>query len=114
MSGNVAPLAMRVFVASTSLRRSVGVLAALDSTAAPLASPGRAPSDKIMLPALQAALRGELQRTLEVAVPKKAVLRGAARARTAAGTAAARDALDDLLDTLAVEPADDEGTEDTP
>ena len=100
-----------------SLRKqadSVGVLAALDSTAAPLVSPGRAPSDKIMLPALQAALRGELQRTLEVAVPKKAVLRGAARGRVAAAATPARDALDDLLDALAGEPADDEGTEGTP
>lgn len=93
---------------------SIGVLAALAVTASPLASPGRAPSDKIMLPALQAALRGELQRTLEVAVPKKTVMRGAARGRAAAAATPARDALDELLDSLASEPGDDEGTEDTP
>jgi len=91
-----------------SLRKradAVGVLAALDQTSAPVAlKPGQAPNEKLVLTALQAALQGELQRTLGVAAPKVpgVVIRG--RAATSAP-----DALDALI---AGTSADDE--EDTP
>ncbi|GAB3504714.1 hypothetical protein MNQ95_14680 [Pseudoxanthomonas daejeonensis] len=94
---------------------SIGVIAALGSTTAPLASPGRPPSDKVMLPALQAALRGELQRTLEVAAPKKAVQRDTRARSGAASRTPVRDALDELLDSLAAdERVGDEDGEETP
>lgn len=94
---------------------SLGVVAALGNAAAPLASPSRVPSDKIMLPALQAALRGELQRTLQVAMPKKVVQRSAARGRAgAAAPGPARDALDELLDSLAAGETVDQDQEETP
>ena len=51
---------------------SVGVLSALQTTRVPLAmKPGEAPNEKLVVPALRAALQGELQRTLAVAVPPK-------------------------------------------
>ena len=86
----------------------MGVLAALDQTSAPVAlKPDQAPNEKLVVTALQAALQGELQRTLGVAAPKVpgTVIRGA-RGRAATP---APDALDALI---AGTSADDE--EDTP
>lgn len=91
-----------------SLRKradAVGLLSALDQTNAPLAlKPGQAPNEKLVVATLQAALQGELQRTLGVAAPKVAgaVIRGAR------GRAAAPDALDALLAGASAE--DDEDT----
>lgn len=91
-----------------SLRKradAVGMLSALDQTNAPLAlKPGQAPNEKLVVATLQAALQGELQRTLGVAAPKLAgaVIRGAR------GRAAAPDALDALLADASAE--DDEDT----
>ena len=91
-----------------SLRKradAVGLLSALDQTNAPLAlKPGQAPNEKLVVATLQAALQGELQRTLGVAAPKLAgaVIRGAR------GRAAAPDALDALLAGASAE--DDEDT----
>ena len=91
-----------------SLRKradAVGMLSALDQTNAPLAlKPGQAPNEKLVVATLQAALQGELQRTLGVAAPKVAgaVIRGAR------GRAAAPDALDALLAGASAE--DDEDT----
>jgi len=91
-----------------SLRKradAVGLLSALDQTNAPLAlKPGQAPNEKLVVATLQAALQGELQRTLGVAAPKLAgaVIRGA-RSR-----ATAPDALDALLAGASAE--DDEDT----
>jgi hypothetical protein len=93
-----------------SLRKradAVGLLSALDQTNAPLAlKPGQAPDEKLVVATLQAALQGELQRTLGVAAPKVAgaVIRGA-RGRAAAP---APDALDALLAGASAE--DDEDT----
>jgi len=93
-----------------SLRKradAVGMLSALDQTNAPLAlKPGQAPNEKLVVATLQAALQGELQRTLGVAAPKLAggVIRGA-RGRAAAP---APDALDALLAAASAE--DDEDT----
>ena len=54
---------------------AVGLLPALQATAVPLAmQPGEAPSEKLVLPTLRAALQGELRRTLGVAAPPKAVI----------------------------------------
>jgi len=95
-----------------SLRKradAVGLLSALDQTNAPLAlKPGQAPNEKLVVAMLQAALQGELQRTLGVAAPKVAgaVIRGAR------GRATAPDALDALLAGASAE--DDEDDEDTP
>ena len=64
-----------------SLRKragAVGVLSALEQTAVPVAlQPNQPPNEKLMVPALQAALQGELQRTLGVAAPAQVVIRGA-------------------------------------
>ena len=91
-----------------SLRKradAVGLLSALDQTSAPIAlKPGQAPNEKLVVATLQAALQGELQRTLGVAAPKLsgAVIRGAR------GRAPAPDALDALLAGASAE--DDEDT----
>ncbi len=88
---------------------AVGVLSALEQTRVPVAlNPGQAPNEKLVVSALQAALQGELQRTLGVAAPTVpgAVIRGA-RARAAAPPSDALDAL------IAGAPADDD-EEDTP
>jgi hypothetical protein len=80
------------------------VLSALEQTRVPVAlKPGQAPNEKLMVSALQAALQGELQRTLGVAAPTVpgVVIRGA-RARAAAPPADALDAL------IAGAPADDD------
>ena len=98
-----------------SLRKradAVGMLSALDQTSVPVAlGPDQAPNEKLVVPALQAALRGELQRTLGVAAPvlPGVVIRGAP-GRAASARPNAPDALDALL---ADAPADDEA-EDTP
>jgi hypothetical protein len=83
---------------------SVGVLAALEEASVPLAFPeGRAPPEKLVVPALKAALQGELERTLRVAAPalRSAPVRGARAA------APAPDALDALI--AAASPGEDEG-----
>lgn len=82
---------------------SVGLLPALQQTAAPLAmKPGQTPNEKLVVPALRAALQGELQRTLGVAVPPKIVVtRPGVRGAQALPQA---DALDDLI---ANAPGDD-------
>jgi hypothetical protein len=84
---------------------SVGVLSALQTTSVPLAmKPGEAPNEKLVLPALHAALQGELQRTLAVAVPPKptvATRPGVRRAQAAPMP----DALDELI---AQAPPDDD------
>ena len=91
-----------------SLRKradAVGMLSALDQTNAPLAlKPGQSPNEKLVVATLQAALQGELQRTLGVAAPKVAgaVIRGAR------GRVTAPDALDALLAGASAE--DDEDT----
>jgi len=91
-----------------SLRKradAVGLLSALDQTSAPIAlKPGQAPNEKLVVATLQAALQGELQRTLGVAAPKLAgaVIRGAR------GRVTAPDALDALLAGASAE--DDEDT----
>lgn len=85
----------------------IGTLAALQQAAAPLAlEPGATPDDKLVMPVLQAALRDELHRTLDVAVPKRLATPAASRrgARTAARPQA--DALDELLARLAAEAED--------
>ncbi len=88
---------------------SVGLLSALQQTAVPLAmKPGQAPSEKQVVPALRAALQGELQRTLAVAVPPAVVVtrpgvRGAPRAQGRP----ARDALDALIDHAPPDPEEE-------
>ena len=84
---------------------SVGVLSALQEAAVPLAMrAGQSPSEKLLMPALRAALQGELQRTLDVAAPpRKAVKEGTARRAKAAPVP---DALDELINNA---PADDSG-----
>ncbi|MGD9831802.1 MAG: hypothetical protein AB7U92_03520 [Piscinibacter sp.] len=84
---------------------SVGVLSALQTTAVPLAmKPGETPNEKLVVPALRAALQGELQRTLAVAVPSKptVVTRPGVRGAQARPQ---RDALDELI---AHAPPDDD------
>lgn len=87
---------------------SVGVLAALEQTAVPLAlKPGQQPSPDAALPALKNALQGELARTLRVAVPQAGVIVGGGgvigggtvvrRGRAEAPRAAEPDALDRLI-----------------
>ena len=91
---------------------SVGVISALQTTAVPLAmKPGQAPNEKLVVPALRAALQGELQRTLAVAVPPKptVVTRPGVRGAQARPL---RDALDELI--AHAPPDDDEGEETQP
>ena len=91
---------------------AVGVLSALEQTRVPLAmTPGQAPNEKLVVPALRVALQGELERTLGVAAPPVVgvVLRGARGRRS--GTAPPPDPLDALI---ANAPADDDDAEDTP
>jgi hypothetical protein len=83
---------------------AVGLLPALQQARVPLAvQPGEAQSDKLLVPALRAALQGELRRTLGVAAPPKVVVapRGARQPRAAP----VPDALDVLIDSA---PAEDE------
>ena len=87
---------------------AVGVLSALEQTSVPVAlKPGQAPNEKLVVSALQAALQGELQRTLGVAAPAVpgvvpgVVIRGA-RGRAATPPPDALDAL------IAGAPADDD------
>lgn len=83
---------------------AVGLLPALQGTRVPLAvKPGQAPNEKLMVPALRAALQGELQRTLGVAAPPRIVVgpRGVRRAQAAPKP----DSLDELI---ANAPGDDE------
>lgn len=92
---------------------SVGVLSALQTTAVPLAmKPGETPNEKLVVPALRAALQGELQRTLAVAVPTKptVVTRPGVRRAQAAPLP---DALDQLI-AQAPPDEDDEGEEAQP
>lgn len=92
---------------------SVGVLSALQTTAVPLAmKPGEMPNEKLVVPALRAALQGELQRTLSVAVPTKpTVVTGPGVRRAQA--APMPDALDQLI-AQAPPDEDDEGEEAQP
>lgn len=87
---------------------AVGLLPALQATRVPLAmKPGEAPSEKLVLPALRAALQGELQRTLGVAVPPKATVitqPGVRRAQAAPMP----DALDQLIAQAPPEGDDEE------
>lgn len=90
---------------------AVGVLSALQTTAVPLAmKPGETPNEKLVVPALRAALQGELQRTLAVAVPTKptVVTRPGVRRAQAAPMP---DALDELI---AHAPPDDDAEENQP
>lgn len=92
---------------------AVGVLSALQTTAVPLAmKPGETPNEKLVVPALRAALQGELQRTLAVAVPPKptVVTRPGVRRAQAAPLP---DALDQLI-AQAPPDEDDEGEEAQP
>lgn len=83
---------------------AVGVLPALQQARVPLAvQPGEAQNEKLLLPALRAALQGELQRTLGVAAPPREVV--APRGTRAARAAPVSDALDALIDSA---PADEE------
>jgi hypothetical protein len=91
---------------------AVGVLSALQTTAVPLAmKPGETPNEKLVVPALRAALQGELQRTLAVAVPPRptVVTRPGVRGAQARPR---RDALDELI--AHAPPDDDEGEETQP
>jgi hypothetical protein len=94
-----------------SLRKradAVGVLSALEQTRVPVAlKPGQAPNEKLVVSALQAALQGELQRTLGVAAPRVPGVVPGGVIRGAGGRAAAPppDALDALI---AGAPADDD------
>lgn len=92
---------------------AVGVLSALQTTGVPLAmKPGDTPNEKLVVPALRAALQGELQRTLAVAVPTKptVVIRPGVRRAQAAPLP---DALDQLI-AQAPPDEDDEGEEAQP
>lgn len=87
---------------------AVGVLPALQTTSVPLAmKPGETPNEKLVVPALRAALQGELQRTLAVAVPPKptVVTRPGVRRAQAAPMP---DALDELIAQAPPDGDDDE------
>lgn len=75
---------------------AVGLLPALQQTRVPLAlQPGQSPNEKLVVPALRAALQGELQRTLAVAAPPRIVVtRPGVRS---AQTAPPPDPLDELI-----------------
>ena len=103
---------------------SVGVLAALEQTAVPLAlKPGEAPKPEAALPALKSALQGELARTLRVAVPLAVVGAGGvggirrssaqtqARTQAQARAGAAPDALDHLIAAASRTATDDDDEE---
>jgi hypothetical protein len=103
---------------------TVGVLPALVETRVPLAlEPGRAANEKLVVPALRAALQGTLQRTLGVAAPPTfgAVVRPGASVRPGTSTRDKRstgppepDPLDRLIaDAPAAADDDDEDTEET-
>ncbi|HEX6571035.1 MAG TPA: hypothetical protein VF055_03360, partial [Steroidobacteraceae bacterium] len=85
---------------------SVGMLSALQQTSVPLAvEPGEAPNEKLVVPALRAALQSELQRTLGVAAPTTIVVPGRPRGARRPSAAPLPDALDELI---ANTPGDDE------
>ena len=85
---------------------SVGVLAALEQTRVPLGlKPGEAPNEKLVVPALHAALQTELLRTLGVAAPPGKIT-DRARAAAERGAARAPDGLDALLASLDDEAED--------
>lgn len=98
----------------------VGVLAAIEQAQVPVAlKPGQAPNEKLVVPALRAALGEELRRTLGVAAPTRVVVgpvgpgpigplgpRGVARA--------ARKRPPDALDALIERAPPDDETEDLP
>lgn len=84
---------------------SVGVLSALQTTSVPVAmKPGEAPNEKLVLPALHAALQGELQRTLAVAVPPKPTV----VTRPGVRRAQAAPMPDELDELIAQAPPDDD------
>ena len=86
---------------------AVGLLPALQGTAVPLAmKPGQSPNEKLVVPALRAALQGELQRTLGVAAPPRIVI-GRPGVRGAQARPQA-DALDELIANARVDD-DEEG-----
>jgi hypothetical protein len=93
---------------------AVGVVAALEATAVPLAGKlGGTRLDGSGLAALQGALQAELQRTLNIAAPPL-VLRKDARARRGAAMAKAQaepDALDALIARAAAAAETEEGEE---
>lgn len=83
---------------------AVGLLPALQGTAVPLAmKPGQSPNEKLVVPALRAALQGELQRTLAVAAPPKIVI-----GRPGVRGAQARPQADALDELIAHAPADND------
>ena len=83
---------------------AVGLLPALQGTAVPLAmKPDQSPNEKLVVPALRAALQGELQRTLAVAAPPKIVI-----GRPGVRGAQARPQADALDELIAHAPADDD------
>jgi hypothetical protein len=88
---------------------AVGMIAALEQAQAPVAlKPGQSPNEKLLVPALRAALGAELDRTLGVAAPPRIVIgpRGVARA--------ARKPQPDALDALIEHAPPDDKTEDLP
>mgnify|MGYP001199880916 FL=1 len=103
----LGPPALGVHLAALRKRAdSVGLLPALQQTGVPLAiKPGQTPNEKLVVPALRAALQGELQRTLGVAAPPKVVVapRGVRRAQAAPMP----DALDELIANAPGDEADD-------
>ena len=96
----------------------VGVLAALEQTAVPLAlKPGQAPNAEATLRALMGALQGELTRKLRVALPQSPVDGGVVgggpivrhrRGGAPAPRAAEPDALDELIAAAAAAAADED------
>lgn len=85
----------------------IGTLAALQQTAVPLAlKPGTAPDAKQLMPALQTALRDELHRTLDVAVPKRVAAPAASKRGARAAAKPQPDALDELLARLTADAED--------
>jgi hypothetical protein len=95
-----------------SLRKradAIGMVAALEQTQAPVAlKPGQAPNEKLVVPALRAALGAELERTLGVAAPPRIVVGPLGVAR------AARKPQPDALDALIAHAPPDDETEDLP
>jgi hypothetical protein len=93
-----------------SLRKSadaLGLLPALQRTSVPRAfTGGEGPNEKVVVPALHAALQGAVQRTLEVAVPEAIQVRPGRTRAAHAAEPPQPDALDQLI---ANAPADDDG-----
>jgi len=79
--------------------QSIGLLAALERTAAPVVGTvGGGKVGDLEMAALHDTLTTELNRTLSVAMPAKVVIRDGRRGARAAAAAPPRDALDELLD----------------